>query len=336
MGNRSPIELSRWKTLVLRAAALAGMGAPVFVGILNAVGILTAVGFLNAPAVRAQDAIVWQTRAGGQIAFDVASIKLTNGAFVPSNFPLDPSDNYGATNGRLRADDTLVAYIEFAYKVWGNEVQSREFSHLPKWVNTDRYSIEARAETGNPTKDQMRLMVQALLADRFQLKAHFETREVPVFELRLAKPGKPGPKLISDADGPACDKPGPSPVEDVPSFRFGCHTFSFVDRGTTLMAGSRDVSMDVLAGTLSEALAGPLALGRPIIDKTGLTGRFDFTLEFARERRTPAGADSPVASDPMGPTPLEALREQLGLKLESAKASIPILVIDKVERPSEN
>jgi bla regulator protein BlaR1 len=324
MRNRSPIGPSGWKKLVLGAAALAGLGTPIIVGI------------LNAPAIRAQDATDWQTRAGGKMAFDVASIKPGKGAFVPPNFPLDPSDNYSATNGRFNADETLAGYIEFAYKVWGNEVQSREFSHLPKWVNTDRYTIEARAATGNRTKDQMRLMVQALLADRFQLTAHFETREVPVFELRLAKPGKPGPKLISSADGPPCDKPGASPVQEVPSFRFGCHTFSFVDRGTTLMAGSRDVSMDVLAGTLSEALAGPLALGRPIIDKTGLTGRFDFTLEWARERRTPAGSDSPVASDPIGPTPLEALRDQLGLKLESTKAPIPILVIDKVGRPSEN
>jgi uncharacterized protein (TIGR03435 family) len=327
MRNRSPIRPSRWKKLVLGAAALAGLGIPVVLGI------------LNAPAIRAQDAIDWQTRAGGKMAFDVASIKPTKGAFVPSNFPLDPSDDYGATNGRLTADHTLAAYIEFAYKVWGNEVQSREFSHLPKWVNsfTERYTIEARAATSNPTKDQMRLMVQALLADRFQLKAHFETREVPVFELRLAKPGKPGPKLISHADGPPCDKPDASPVADVPSFHFVCHTFSpFIDLGTKLVLGSRDVSMEVFAGTLSEALGGPLAFGRPIIDKTGLTGRFDFTLEWARERQTPAGADSPAASDPIGPTPLEALRDQLGLRLESTKASIPILVIDRVGRPSEN
>jgi uncharacterized protein (TIGR03435 family) len=207
---------------------------------------------------------------------------------------------------------------------------------LAKWVNTDRYTIEARAAKGNPTKDQMRLMVQALLADRFQLTAHFEIREVPVFELRLAKPGKPGPKLTSHAGGPPCDNPGPSPVRDVPGFHFACHNSTYVDLGSTLMLGSRDVSMDVLAGTISEALAGPLAFGRPIIDKTGLTGRFDFTLEWARERRTPADSDSSVASDPIGPTPLEALRDQLGLKLESTKASIPILVIDRVDRPSEN
>jgi uncharacterized protein (TIGR03435 family) len=92
----------------------------------------------------------------------------------------------------------------------------------------------------------------------------------------------------------------------------------------------------VLAGTLSAVLGGPLAFGRPIIDKTGLTGRFDFTLEWARERRTADGAESQVASAPIGPTAVEALRDQLGLKLESTKAAIPILVIDKVERPSEN
>jgi len=296
-----------------------------------------AVGILNASAIRAQEAVDWQKAAGGKMAFEVDSVKPSAGAFVPSNFPLDPSDSYGATNGRLSADDTLADYIEFAYKVWGNELQSRELSRLAKWADTDRYSIDARAGTGNPTKDQMRLMVQALLADRFQLKAHFETREVPVYELRLAKPGKPGPKLISHADGPPCDKPDVSPVAEVPSFHFVCRTFSaYLDLGTKFVIGSRDVSMEVLAGTISEALGGPLAFGRPIIDKTGLTGRFDFTLEWARERRTADGAESQVASAPIGPTAVEALRDQLGLKLESTKAAIPILVIDKVERPSEN
>jgi bla regulator protein BlaR1 len=325
VGDRSPIRPNRWKKLVLWAAALAGTGTPIIVGI------------LNAPAIRAQDPADWQTRAGGKMAFDVASIKPGKGPYVPANFPLDPSGDYGATNGRLSVNDTLAAYIEFAYKVWGNEVQSREFSRLAKWVDTDLYTIEARVATGNPTKDQMRLMVQTLLADRFQLTAHFETREVPVFELRLAKAGKPGPKLIAHADGPPCDKPGASPVADAPGFYFACHTFSpYFDLGTRLVLGSRDVSMDMLAGTLSEILGGPLAFGRPIIDKTGLTGSFDFTLEFARERRTSPGFDSPVASDPTGPTALEALRDQLGLKLESTKASIPILVIDKLERPSEN
>jgi hypothetical protein len=103
--NRSPIGPSPWKKLVLRAAVLAGLGTPMVVGL------------LNAPAIRAQDAIDWQTRAGGKMAFDVASIKPSKGAFVTSNFPLDPSEDYGAMNGRLTADGTLAEYVEFAYKV---------------------------------------------------------------------------------------------------------------------------------------------------------------------------------------------------------------------------
>jgi uncharacterized protein (TIGR03435 family) len=90
----------------------------------------------------------------------------------------------------------------------------------------------------------------------------------------------------------------------------------------------------VLAGALSGAI--PLRLGRPVIDETGLTGTFDFTLEWAREPRAAAASDSPAPSAPAGPTPLEAVQEQLGLKLEPAKASLPILVIDRVERPSGN
>jgi bla regulator protein blaR1 len=176
-----------------------------------------------------------------------------------------------------------------------------------------------------------------LLAKRFQLAAHFEAREIPVFELRLAKEGQQGPKLISHADGPPCDKPGTSPGQGLPGFPGACHSLSAIDKPGTpphILVGSRDVTMDVLAGTLSSLPS--LGLGRPVIDKSGFRGRFDFTLEWAREPRGPAASDSPTPVDPAGPTPIEALRNQLGLKLEPAKASLPILVIDRVERPSEN
>jgi bla regulator protein blaR1 len=324
MSNRSLIGLSRGNRLALGFTAVATVATAIILGI------------LNAPAIRAQDATDWQTSAGGKMAFEVASIKPSKGEYVPSNFPLTPWDDYSPTNGRLRADSTLAGYIGFAYKLWSNDVQSREFSRLPKWVDTDRYTIEARAATGDPTKDQMRLMVQSLLADRFRLAVHFEARDVPVFELRLAKPGKPGPKLISHADGPPCDKPGVSPGEGLPGFPADCHSLSAISKpGTTLvMVGSRDVTMDVLAGAFSGSV--PLGLSRPVIDRTGLKGTFDFTLEWAREPRTPATSDSPPPSVPIGPTPIEALRLQLGLNLEPAKPSVPILVIDRVERPSEN
>jgi uncharacterized protein (TIGR03435 family) len=99
------------------------------------------------------------------------------------------------------------------------------------------------------------------------------------------------------------------------------------------MVGSRDVTMEVITSALS---AVPLGLGRPLIDKTGLKGSFDFTLEWAPEPIGSPASDSPVPPAPAGPTPIEALREQLGLKLDPARASLPILVVDKVERPSAN
>lgn len=176
-------------------------------------------------------------------------------------------------------------------------------------------------------------MVQSLLADRFQLGAHFETREVPVFYLQLAKEGRPGPKLTPHAAGPACDPLGPPPGEGLPGF--WRHSLVVLDKGGNIVVmGSRDVGIDVIAGALSSIKT--LGLGRPVVDETGLTGKFDFSLEWAREPKAPAGSDAPAPSVPEGPTIVTALRDDLGLKLEPGKASLPVLVVDKVERPSEN
>jgi uncharacterized protein (TIGR03435 family) len=320
MRNRNLAGLSRVKKLLLGSAVLASMATPVIVGI------------LNAPAICAQDTIDWQSKAGGKMAFEVASVKPSKGEFVPPEWSLSAGDDYRAAGGHFRADFPLSVYIEFAYKLWPNEEQSREFSHLPKWVATDRYSIEARAPIGNPSKDQMRLMLRSLLADRFQLAAHFEAREVPVFELRLAKAGQPGPKLISHADGPPCDKPGPSLGAGLAGFPPRCGSLALIRRSGNMLVGSRDVTMEALATSLF-----PLDLGRPAIDKTGLKGSFDFTLEWTPEPTGSAASDSPAPPAPVvGPTPIDALRDQLGLKLAPAKASLPILVVDRVERPSEN
>src|SRR5207302_353777 len=110
----------------------------------------------------------------------------------------------------------------------------------------------------------------------------------------------------SHADGPPCDKPGTSPGEGLPGFPFDCHSLSAIDKpGMLILIGSRDVTMDVLAGALSSLISsGP---GRPVIDKTGLGGRFDFTMEWAREPRGPAAFDFPATDAPAGPTPIEAL-----------------------------
>jgi bla regulator protein blaR1 len=148
----------------------------------------------------------WQRAAGGTMEFEVASIRISKpGTFTPPNFPLSNDDSYAPTGGVFTADFPLEVYLEFAYKFRPSADQQKAmFANLPKWVTTDHFTIHARA-AGNPTKDQMRLMVQSLLADRFKLAIHSETKQVPALALTLIKPEKLGPKLIPHAQGPPCD-----------------------------------------------------------------------------------------------------------------------------------
>jgi uncharacterized protein (TIGR03435 family) len=285
----------------------------------------------TAPAEPPPAITEWQIAAGGKMAFEVASVRLDQGPFTPPNFPLDAGDAYAATGGRFTADFPLTVYIQFAYKFRFTQEQLQSaLAHLPKWVATDRFRIQATAE-GNPTKDQMRLIMQSLLADRFHLAVHFETQRVPVLALTLVKPGQLGPKLRPHSEGPPCDDSATS------IFPPRCNVYALsvkADRSRQL--GSRNTTMELLAASLP-SLGN---LGRPVLDQSGLTGRFDFVLEWAPEPARPshadAPADAPAASDPQGPTFLQALHDQLGLKLEATNGRIPVLVIDHVERPSEN
>ncbi len=123
--------------------------------------------------------------------FEVASVHLEEpGRFTPPNFALDAGNGPVPPGGRFHADFPLAVYITFAYKLWLTSEQiDTMLAHLPKWVADDHFVIDARAG-GNPTKDQMRLMVRSLLADRFRLAVHFETQEAPVLAIVLAEPGK--------------------------------------------------------------------------------------------------------------------------------------------------
>ena len=189
-------------------------------------------------------------------------------------------------------------------------------------------------------------MVQSLLADRFKLATHFETREASVLALTPVKAGKLGAKLIPHADGRACGDPA-APIGSVPPGLIGgkddagpenyppmCGSLVLIRRANgTMLAGYRNATMDQLVGSLS----GIIGLGRTLVDRTGLSGRFDYTLAWAPEPTAPAPSDAPPSPlDPLGPPPLQALRDQLGLKLEAARAPVKILMIDRVERPSEN
>jgi len=288
-------------------------------------GILAVTGLMSPSRTFAQSAADWQTKAGGKMSFEVASVKPDTGEFRSPNFPFDPGDAYAETGGRLSADFSLLTYITFAYKLaLTREQRQAMIAHLPKWVAEDRFNIQAKAAEASPTKDQMRLMMQALLADRFQLAVHFETQEIPLLALVLVKPGKLGPQLRPHSEGPSCDAAPPPGV-----FPPKCHVM-ILDVGRVAIGASRDTTMPLIAG----ALAPMGQLARPVVDRTGLTGSFDFTLEWSPD--IPPQAPGEPAPDAQGPSFQEALREQLGLKLEPTKGPQPILIVDKVEKPSEN
>jgi uncharacterized protein (TIGR03435 family) len=277
-----------------------------------------------------------------QPSFEVASVKPSNSSTQPSaNFPLGPGDVYTPNGGYFTATAMpLITYIFFAYKIMGNKGRYLT-QQLPSWVMSDRFDIQARA-AGNPGKDDMRMMMRSLLAERFNLAIHHENREVPVLAMVLAKPGKLGPHLQKHpADTPCPTTPdkdadlGPKLQTVEGGFPALCNGLFPLTAGETghIKAGARNVTLAFMADSLS----GFTNADRPIIDKTGIDDRVDFTLEWAVERRGPPqpGAEAQL-SLPSGPTFEQALREQLGLKLESQKGSVDVIVVDHIDHPSPN
>jgi bla regulator protein blaR1 len=327
-------DLTLAKKLTLLTGGIAVIGLPVLVGVIGAAHI----------RAQSSDAPDWQKAAGGKMAFDVVSIKPSKSPRFPS-FPLNSGDAK-PPGGRFSASFSLPAYIEFAYKL--DMFQWKEMNaQLPKWAN-DEYAIDAKAE-GNPTKDQMRLMMQSLLADRFKLKVHFETKEVPALALVLVKPGQLGPKLLPHAEGPACpdsfemDKPFtpiPPPTKAGVVFPSQCGTSAQVlaiSGGTWV--GSRNTTMGLVASDVYSLGSLGGELDKPVVDQTGLAGMFDYIMEL------PAGTISlfpkPPSQDAAPPDPkgtpfLDAVRQQLGLKLVRSRGEVRTLMIDHVEKASEN
>src|SRR6516164_2058807 len=318
-----------------------------------------AVIILNVPRCLAQDATDWLAKAGGRMSFDVASVKpskipavVVNPAVPPRlpTFSLGP-DDAKPRGGRFYASFPLAAFIGFAYKLAPFQTADA-LANAPKWLRTDRFEIEAEAQ-GNPTKDQMRLMMQSLLADRFKLAVHFENKELPVLALTQVKAGKLGPKLLPHSQGPPCPEYQGLELGVVPDPRKEVYPPTCVaglSRGMpdgTWFVGSRNTTMAIAVENFYTygSMAGEI--DRPVVDQTGLDGTFDFVLEYkpANKKGFPATLSqapdappgAPAPSDELGGTPfVEALRQQLGLKLVRTKAPVQMLVIDDVERPSEN
>lgn len=268
-------------------------------------------------------------------AFDVASVKAnkTPNPRQNTNVPLGPGDAYTPTGGYFSATGfPLLIYIAFAYKIQSNQIQALQ-TQLPEWAVTDRFDIQARAE-GNPGKDQVRLMMQTLLADRFKLAIHTDTREVSVAALVVAREGKLGPQIQPHPAGSPCPlNAAPGRISEDPRFPLLCGGLLQMPPSLPgrLHFGGRNVTIDFIASALSPGTTS----GRPLVDRTGLSGKFDFNLEWTQVTNGQAKPGEAPTDEP-GLTFEEALRQQLGFKLESRKAPIPVLVLDHVERPSEN
>jgi uncharacterized protein (TIGR03435 family) len=210
--------------------------------------------------------------------------------------------------------------IQYSY-----DLKETQVLGLPKWIDSERYDVEATVEDSEIAKEQnmtdeqrtslMRLRVQDLLANRFGLRVHHSVKNLPVLALVVAK-GGPRFSEAKELSHPAADTDGPS-------VRMSAN-------GNQWVLDFRNASLHYLILALSGQ---PEITGRVLVDKTGLTGGYTFKLQWQQQDLTGAGL---AGSELPGATLYTALREQLGLKLDSQNGPVDVLVIDHIERPSEN
>jgi uncharacterized protein (TIGR03435 family) len=236
------------------------------------------------------------------VSFDVASIHINNTETDGHHHIIsDPAESHFRTVNLALRD-----LIQFAYGLPDSQILGG-----PAWLGSVMFDIDAKSDPvadaelhALPTEQarhEKQLMVQALLADRFELKVHQETRQLPVYALVVTKDGS---KLIpSKVDGTTID----------------------TGRARLHIAGSDD-TIGILARELAQLL------GRPVLNQTGLAGRYDLSLRWAPDDAVASGPSTPD----LPPDIFTAIQEQLGLKLESIKGPVPVLVIDSVEKPSPN
>jgi uncharacterized protein (TIGR03435 family) len=200
----------------------------------------------------------------------------------------------------------------------------------PAWIYSDRYVINAEA-AGKASEETMEgPMLQALLEDRFRLKVHRETREVPVYALTVAKGGSKLQRVAEGGCTPLDYSTFPRPP--LPPGKKYCDGIVGGRKGPNTTLSADEATVDNFSKLLG------LVLDRPIVDKTGLPGKYNFHLEFAVDETTPGVLDGfgPPSDGPPAASIFTVVQEQLGLKLEPTKGPREFLVLDHVERPSEN
>jgi uncharacterized protein (TIGR03435 family) len=285
---------------------------------------------MSAPFLKAQ------SKAAPRPQFEVASIKACDAVGAAPSGQRDGklNDPAASSPGRLTLPCArLRVLIQMAYDNFANgqynstRLLSSRIEGVPAAADSERYAITAKAE-GNASQIMMRgAMLQALLEDRFKLKVHRETREGPIFELNVAKSGTKMKRTVEGSCIPRDPMQYPQDPKG-PGEKPWCFTINVVSSRSTM-----STVFDAVGTTMAElALRLPGPEQRPIVDKTGLTGMFDFHLEFLRNGGPPPEDPDPAHAAPSIFTAIGAL----GLKLESSKGPVEFLVVDHVEKPSEN
>ena len=258
-----------------------------------------------------QTSLAKSTALSANPVFDVASIHPNNSDHTARTHIYSYTDHghFVALNA------TLMQLIQYAYILPDSRILG-----APAWTKSAKYDIEGKSDPGfaeklaglsySEAKRQLLKMVQALLADRFHLAAHLESRELPVYDL-----------VVSEG---------------------GAKFANVKDEGTTIDAGTHSGSSTITIKSSSNAtadLAEMLArfTGRVVLDKTGLQGNYTISLKFAPDdTRSGVPSTETLSAPDAGPSVFTALKEQLGLELKSSKGPVDVLVIDHVEQPTEN
>jgi uncharacterized protein (TIGR03435 family) len=266
-------------------------------------------------------ALVCPTLAGQSPEFEVASIKRNTINQFATGPPPNPS------SGLFSMINVPARTIVFrAYPLQTNAPAAMQILGLPSWAESERYDVVAKGKAG-ATPEEQQQMWRALLADRMKLAAHYETRELPSWDLVFARSDhRLGPQIkpsTLDCSQPAGPTPRPAPGADMKQMAMNrCSSF-YIDRDETMYSGG--VTMASLIRMMAPAA------DRAIVDRTGLEGFFSVALRF---QRIPRQSTTPSPDDP--PVVFTAVQEQLGLKLESSKTQAQVLVIDHIERFTED
>jgi uncharacterized protein (TIGR03435 family) len=316
MANRSDLSVRVHAVLDIRQQrGPAGVGARMTVAIAAAASVV-----LLSPLQTVATALE-QTPSVARPQFEVASIKPSAGDSMIHVRPLP---------GRLTANATLQVLMQYAYGV-----QPFQIAGGPGWLASARYQIEAKASAA-ANSNQLFLMLQPLLEDRFQLKSHRETKELPMFTLVSDRGGL---KLPAPREGSCVDSAADAALEwaggrmavpgELPPAKSRCGSAIVALGSGALMRGGK-IGMSEFVRMLS------LVVGRSVLDKTGVTTLFDVQLDFVPDDTTPTLPPPPPGSGITGVSIAQALQQQLGLRLESTRGPVEVIVVDRAELPSAN